>query len=55
MTAKEKAKHLVEIFGEELAPKVVDEILNALSTHQWQNIKEIKYFEEVKTEIDKLL
>jgi hypothetical protein len=32
----------------------VDEVLEALEEHQWQNKKVIEYYLEVKTEIEKL-
>jgi hypothetical protein len=32
----------------------VDEIIEALSFHSWQNSNEIEYYEEVKHEIQKL-
>jgi hypothetical protein len=32
----------------------VDEIIEALSFHSWQNRNEIEYYEEVKQEIEKL-
>jgi len=32
----------------------VDEIIEALSFHSWQNRNEIEYYEEVKHEIQKL-
>ena len=32
----------------------VDNIIDALDVHQWQNKKEIDYWQEVKTEVEKL-
>jgi len=70
MTPKEKAIYLVEDFAKldfGLNDKIVigvnhkkqaliamDEIIEALSFHSWQNRNEIEYYEEVKHEIEKL-
>ena len=66
MTSKEKAIELVEKYDETLtyleskskakqcALIAVDEILNALSYKISSNFEELKYFEEVKQEIEKL-
>jgi len=70
MTPKEKAIYLVEDFAKldfGLNDKIVigvnhkkqaliamDEIIEALSFHRWQNRNEIEYYEEVKHEIEKL-
>jgi hypothetical protein len=60
---KEKAEELIEKFtfwntaqGErdaiKSASKAVEEIINALDEHQWQNRFEISWWIEVKQEID---
>lgn len=63
MTPKEKAIELVDkftqtngnaFFAKECALIAVDEILNALSYKVSSNFEELKYFEEVKQEIEKL-
>lgn len=66
MTPKEKAKELYDNFyglypdqdaqfiAIECALIAVDEILNALSYKVSSNFEELKYFEEVKQEIEKL-
>jgi hypothetical protein len=65
MSPKEKAKQLVAqyrgfgMYNENIASKqcaliAVDEILNALSYKISSNFEELKYFEEVKQEIEKL-
>ena len=55
LSAKEKAKELIQIFGKELALIAVDEIINSiviidLTTAENQFI----YWDEVKQEIEKL-
>ena len=32
----------------------LDEIIEALELNSWQNIKQIKYYQEIKQEIEKL-
>jgi hypothetical protein len=70
MTPKEKAKelfnkmyHVDDPMGnypmcfdtaKQCALISVDEIIEALSFHSWQNRNEIEYYEEVKHEIEKL-
>tara|TARA_R110000787_G_scaffold77883_1_gene170927 strand:+ start:999 stop:1190 length:192 start_codon:yes stop_codon:yes gene_type:complete len=63
MTAKEKAIELYNKFWDayqhdpvayECAVICVDEILEALEHHAWQNKDWIKYYKEVKHEINKL-
>jgi hypothetical protein len=70
MTPKEKAKELyckytealnirdlqitANPFAKQCALIAVDEILNALSYKISSNFEELKYFEEVKQEIEKL-
>jgi len=63
MTAKEKAKELIEKFGKEIAPKVVDEIINASpslpilgdnGTYGEDIELSTNYCQEVKQEIEKL-
>lgn len=65
-TPKEKAKELVfkfddtmefstpQRFAKKCALMAVDEVLEALEEHQWQNRKVIEYYLEVKQEIEKL-
>lgn len=56
LSPKEKAKDLQNKFGEELAPKVVDEIINALEnqdnvndTFELQNMDgDFRYWDNVK-------
>lgn len=63
MTKKEKARGLVDKFKElydygslskYCALTTVDEIIEALEFHSWQNRKWLEYYEEVKQEIEKL-
>jgi len=70
MTPKEKAEELFykmlstdnvddySFVGSKVAKQCalicVDEIIEALSFHNWQNRNEIEYYEEVKQEIEKL-
>ena len=70
MTPKEKSKELVNKFtdpvrwklgqenvtqrAKECALIAVDEILHSLEYNTWQNREIIKYYEEVKQEIEKL-
>jgi len=67
MTPKEKAEELVNKMkyplhgvyiishvANELALILVDEILEALHEHHWQNRNVIEYYKEVKQEIEKL-
>jgi hypothetical protein len=57
----ERAKDLVSKFGQELAPKVVDEIINALEnyddendTFELQNMDgDFRYWDKVKNELNK--
>lgn len=62
MTPKEKAKELLDKhqfvltekhFAKQCALITVDEIIEALSFHSWQNRNEIEYYEEVKQELKK--
>jgi hypothetical protein len=43
-----------EYSAKQCALIAVDEIIEALSFHSWQNRNEIEYYEEVKQEIEKL-
>ena len=66
MTPKEKAEelvdkmlycyqgHLDEYTSKQCALIAVDEILESLNYHQWQNRYSIDYYTEVKQEIEKL-
>jgi hypothetical protein len=67
MTPKEKAKELVDKMkypmngvyvishvANELALIAVNEILEPLNYHQWQNRYSIDYYTEVKHELEKL-
>jgi len=66
MTPKEKAQQLVEQFSSVLmhdevyedsikcALVAVDEVIEALHEHHWQNRLIINYWQEVKQEIEKL-
>jgi hypothetical protein len=67
MTPKEKAKELVDKMqypvggvyvishvANELALILVDEILQALDEHHWQNRNVTEYYREVKHEINNL-
>jgi hypothetical protein len=68
MTPKEKAEELVDKFlgyaydgispaeenSKECALIAVDEVIEALHEHHWQNRLIIDYWEEVKHEINKL-
>ena len=66
MTPKEKAIDLVEQFSSVLmhdevyedsikcALIAVDEVIEALHEHHWQNRNVIEYYKEVKQEIEKL-
>jgi hypothetical protein len=67
MTPKEKAEELVNKMkyplhgvyiishvANELALILVDEILEALHEHHWQNRNVTEYYKEVKQEIEKL-
>jgi hypothetical protein len=67
MTPKEKAEELVNkmerpmdgvsifrIAAKKLALIAVDEVIEALHEHHWQNRLIINYWEEVKQEIEKL-
>ena len=63
MTAKEKAIELYNKFwgayqhdpvSHECALICVDEILEALEHHTWQNKDWVRYYNEVKEEINKL-
>ena len=64
MTQKEKAEELLLKYSilkdghnhlvKQCALIAVDEIINALEEHSWQNLKIINYYQEVKTEIEKL-
>ncbi len=67
MTTKEKAEELVDKMkyplhgvyiishvANELALILVDEVIEALHEHHWQNRLTIDYWEEVKKEIEKL-
>jgi hypothetical protein len=57
----ERANYLVSKFGQELAPKVVDEIINALETYdddnytfELQNMDgDFRYWDKVKNELNK--
>ena len=57
----ERANYLVNKFGQELAPKVVDEIINALETYddendtfELQNMDgDFRYWDKVKNELNK--
>jgi hypothetical protein len=57
----ERAKDLVSKFGKELAPKVVDEIIDALETYddyndtfELQNMdSDFRYWDKVKHELTK--
>ena len=57
----ERAKDLVSKFGKELAPKVVDEIIDALETYddyndtfELQNMdSDFRYWDKVKNELTK--
>jgi hypothetical protein len=62
-SVEEKAEELIEKFtfwdtsqgerdGIKSASKVVEEIIDALDEHQWQNRFEISWWIEVKQEID---
>jgi hypothetical protein len=61
LSPKEKAKDLQNKFGEELAPKVVNEIINALETYddvndtfELQNMDgDFRYWDKVKDELTK--
>lgn len=69
MTAKEKSKELMDIYynlfsvtlensiceyeASKCALTAVEEIVEALSFHSWQNRNEIEYYEEVKQELKK--
>jgi hypothetical protein len=61
LSPKEKAKDLQNKFGKELAPKVVDEIINALETYddvndtfELQNMDgDFRYWDKVKHELTK--
>jgi len=44
----------MERTAKECALICVDEIIDALSSHEWQNRNEIKGWQEVKQEIEKL-
>ncbi len=67
MTPKEKAEELVNkmerpmdgvsifrLAAKKLALIAVDEVIEALHEHHWQNRLIINYWEEVKQEIEKL-
>ena len=67
MTPKEKAEELVNkmerpmdgvsifrLAAKKLALIAVDEVIEALHEHHWQNRLIINYWEEVKHEIEKL-
>ncbi len=66
MTPREKAIDLVEQFSSVLmhdevyedsikcALIAVDEVIEALHEHHWQNRNVIEYYKEVKQEIEKL-
>ena len=62
MNAKEKAKDLVDKFGKELAPKVVEEIIDALETYddlndtfELQNMDgDFRYWDKVQHELNNL-
>jgi predicted RNA-binding protein with EMAP domain len=61
MEAKEKAIELVERYSflepeeaKQCANICVDEIIEALEHHAWQNRNYIDYYNEVKQEINKL-
>lgn len=67
MTPREKAEELVNKMkyplhgvyiishvANELALILVDEILEALHEHHWQNRNVIEYYKEVKHELEKL-
>jgi hypothetical protein len=62
MTPKEKAKELYEkmlrvkypLAAKHCALIAVDEIIEALHEHHWQNRLTIDYWEEVKHELEKL-
>ena len=67
LTPKEKAKELIEKYQfveianytsmfevKECALIAVDEIIDALDFNQWQNAKQINYWQEIKQEIEKL-
>jgi hypothetical protein len=67
MTTKEKAEELVDKMkypldgvyiishvANELALIAVDEVIEALHEHHWQNRLTIDYWEEVKHELEKL-
>jgi hypothetical protein len=49
-SVKEKANELISIFGKELAPKVVDEIIKTFDCTTPQSIE---YWEQVKEELTK--
>ena len=57
----ERANYLVNKFGQEFAPKVVDEIINALETYdddndtfELQNMdSDFRYWDKVKNELNK--
>ena len=51
MTPQEKSQDLINKFGEELAPKVVEEIQNTKSIYV--NDVEYDYWEQVKDELTK--
>lgn len=48
MKAVEKANELISVFGKELAPKVVDEIIKTFDCTTPQSIE---YWEQVKEEL----
>jgi hypothetical protein len=70
MTSKEKSKELINKFtdpvrwklgqenvsqrAKECALIAVDEILHSLEYNTWQNKEILKYYEEVKQEIEKI-
>jgi hypothetical protein len=62
MIPKEKAKDLVDKFGKELAPKVVEEIIDALETYddlndtfELQNMDgDFRYWDKVQHELNNL-
>jgi hypothetical protein len=65
MTAKEKAKELFDKIykldnkawydvAKQCALIAADETLRALHFNVWTNVEEIKYWKEVKTEIEQL-
>ena len=57
----ERANYLVGKFGQEIAPKVVDEIINALETYDYDNQTIelhnmdglFRYWDKVKNELNK--